>query len=44
MVLIEAWITTEKFNINITKGNAKFCLSSHYNADSSYFLLMEKKY
>ena len=26
-----------KFSINNTKANTKFCLSLHYNADNSYF-------
>ena len=34
----------KRFSINFSKGNAKCCLSLHYNTDNSYFLLMENKY
>ena len=33
----------KNFSINLRKANTKFCLGLHYNADNSYFLLMEKK-
>ena len=33
----------EKFNINFTKANAKFCLSLHYNADNSYLFVNGKE-
>ena len=33
----------KKFSINFSKENTKFCLSSHYIGDNSYFLLMKKK-
>ena len=33
----------KKFSIKFSKVKTKFCLSLHYNADISYFLLMKKK-
>ena len=33
----------KKFNISLTKAKTKFCLSLHYNGDSSYLLINEKK-
>ena len=32
----------KKFNINFSKTNTKFCLSLHYNADSSNFFVNGK--
>ena len=32
----------KKFSINLNKSKTKFCLSLHYNGNSSY-LLIEKK-
>ena len=32
----------EKFSINFSKANSKFCLSLHYNADNSYLFANEK--
>ena len=29
----------KNFNIKVTKGNAKFCLSWHYNPDISYLFV-----
>ena len=29
----------EKFSINLSKANAKFCLSLHYNANNSYLFV-----
>ena len=29
----------KKFSINFSKGNSKFCLSLHYNADNSYLFV-----
>ena len=33
----------KKFGINFTKGNTKFCLSLHYNADISYLFVDGKE-
>ena len=32
-----------KFNINFTKANTKFCMISHYNADNSYSFVNGKE-
>ena len=33
----------KKFIINFSKGNAKFCLSLHYNCDNSYLFVNGKE-
>ena len=33
----------KKFSINFSKGNTKFCLSLHYNADNSYWFVNRKE-
>ena len=33
----------KKFSINFSKGNTKFCLRLHYNADKSYLLVNGKE-
>ena len=33
----------KKYNINFTTGNARFCLSLHYNANNSYLFVNGKE-
>ena len=33
----------QKFNINFTKSNTKFCLSLHYNTDNGYLFVNGKE-
>ena len=44
MVIMEAFDhQKKKFSINFTKSNTRFCLSLHYNADSSYLFVNGKE-
>ena len=44
MVLMEALDHQQKkFSINFTKANIRFCLSLHYNADSSHLFVNGKE-
>ena len=33
----------QRFSINFSKTNTKFCLSLHYNADNRYLFVNEKE-
>ena len=43
LVLMEAWCTRIKFDINFSTAKTKLCLNLHYNSDNSYLFVNGKE-